>query len=165
MQLGSYAVLSWISLLADLRVFCANFRDTKMRLCYFLRYLHVCTVVQSVHIEMTPSQSYRKHKNELWRKFKTSSESSEMQQPSSKALLECSFGNGRLSYWPSIPISGPFLTGPLSSSFGERGLAFFGAEVELCESSAAPFPPDPVPPFFHLENKQTKSQSEPMVLR
>ena len=41
MQLGSYAVLSWNSLLADLRVFCANFRGTKMRLCYFLRYLHV----------------------------------------------------------------------------------------------------------------------------
>ena len=41
MQLGIYAVLSWISLLADLCVFCANFRDTKMRLCYFLRFLHV----------------------------------------------------------------------------------------------------------------------------
>ena len=34
-QLLSYIVLSQISILADLRVFCANFGGEKMRLCYF----------------------------------------------------------------------------------------------------------------------------------
>ena len=41
-KLGSYAVLSRISILADLRVFCANFGSEKMGLCYFLHFLHVC---------------------------------------------------------------------------------------------------------------------------
>ena len=36
-----YAVLSRISILTDLRVFCANFGSEKMRLCYFLRFFHV----------------------------------------------------------------------------------------------------------------------------
>ena len=40
-KLGSYAVLSRISILADLRVFCANFGSEKMGLCYFLHFLHV----------------------------------------------------------------------------------------------------------------------------
>ena len=40
-KLGSYSVLSRISILADLRVFCANFGSEKMGLCYFLHFLHV----------------------------------------------------------------------------------------------------------------------------
>ena len=43
-KLGSYAVLSRISILADLRVFCANFGSEKMGLCYFLHFFHVCQV-------------------------------------------------------------------------------------------------------------------------
>ena len=40
-KLGSYAVLSQISILVDLRVFCANFGSEKMGLCYFLHFLNV----------------------------------------------------------------------------------------------------------------------------
>ena len=39
---GSCAVLSRIWILTDLRVFCANFLDEKMRLCYVLRFFQVC---------------------------------------------------------------------------------------------------------------------------
>ena len=41
---GSYAVLSRIWILSDLRVFCAYFVGENMRLCYFLRFFQVWEV-------------------------------------------------------------------------------------------------------------------------
>ena len=41
-NLGSYAVLLRIWILTDLRIFCANFLDEEMRLCYVLRFFQVC---------------------------------------------------------------------------------------------------------------------------
>ena len=45
---GYDAVMSRISILADLRVFCANFGSEKMGLCYFLHFLHVCMMMKII---------------------------------------------------------------------------------------------------------------------
>ena len=41
--------------MSDLRIFCANFRSEKVRLCYFLRFLHVCFQLHgNVHLWNCP---------------------------------------------------------------------------------------------------------------
>ena len=45
---STYAVLSQIWIVSDLRAFCAKFLSHKMCLCYFLRFLHVWLLTDSV---------------------------------------------------------------------------------------------------------------------